>query len=180
MFKLKINLDRQGPRPLSNIWLLPDPPFFSFPPTFNKNLSKELSRILLLFQTEDLSREIVKSSPPNEIQTVPFVLSTQAIHPNLIYHVSIINRHPRKVCSRKTPGDFSSLSFSLCKHWKLDLSFRIRLSNVLGVESSFLEKESINKKTGSCIFKKLLNRIPRVRIMQSAKIRYCSGADVRV
>ncbi len=34
MFKFKINLDRHGPGPLSNIWLLPDPPFFSFPPTF--------------------------------------------------------------------------------------------------------------------------------------------------
>jgi hypothetical protein len=80
------------------------------------NLSKGLSRILLLFHTEDLSWEIVKPNPPNEIQTVPFVLPTQAIHPNLIYHVSIINRHPRKVWSRKTPGDFSFLSFSLCKH----------------------------------------------------------------
>jgi hypothetical protein len=41
MFKLKINLDRHGPRPLSNIWLLPDPPFFSFPPTFKEKLMKQ-------------------------------------------------------------------------------------------------------------------------------------------
>ncbi len=35
MFKLKINLDRHCPRPLSYIWLLPDQHCFSFPPTFN-------------------------------------------------------------------------------------------------------------------------------------------------
>ncbi len=36
MFKLKINFDRHGPRPLSNIWLLHDPHCFSFPPTFKE------------------------------------------------------------------------------------------------------------------------------------------------
>jgi hypothetical protein len=34
MFKLKINLDCHGPRPLPNICLLPNPHCFSFPPTF--------------------------------------------------------------------------------------------------------------------------------------------------
>jgi hypothetical protein len=38
---LKINLDRHGPRPLPNIWLLPDPHCFSFPPTF-KHIFKHL------------------------------------------------------------------------------------------------------------------------------------------
>jgi hypothetical protein len=35
MFKLKINLDRHGPRPLPIICLLPGPHCFSFPSTFN-------------------------------------------------------------------------------------------------------------------------------------------------
>jgi hypothetical protein len=35
MFKLKMNLDRHGPRPLPNIFLLPGPHCFSFQSTFN-------------------------------------------------------------------------------------------------------------------------------------------------
>ncbi len=44
MLKLKINLDRHGPRPLSNIWLLPDLHCFSFPPTFNRQVQQTSSK----------------------------------------------------------------------------------------------------------------------------------------
>jgi hypothetical protein len=47
MFKLKINLDRHGPRPLPNIWLLPGPNSVSFPSTF-----KELSNDTTLMQIQ--------------------------------------------------------------------------------------------------------------------------------
>ncbi len=35
---LKINLDRHGPEPYPNIWLLPDLPIFSLPTTFNNRI----------------------------------------------------------------------------------------------------------------------------------------------
>ncbi len=51
MFKSKINLDRHGPRPLSSIWLLPDPPFFSFPPTFKDGKVRQRSHGTVPFIT---------------------------------------------------------------------------------------------------------------------------------
>jgi hypothetical protein len=46
MFKLKINLDRQGPRLLPNICLLPGPHCFSFPSTFNLSPIQNLKEAL--------------------------------------------------------------------------------------------------------------------------------------
>jgi hypothetical protein len=78
MFKLKINLDCHGPRPFSNIRLLPDPHCFSFPPTFKRQLlpwrnayRKPLITSKNLFSSFMGSR----SRPANHCAYPPFLIS---------------------------------------------------------------------------------------------------------
>jgi hypothetical protein len=48
-FTQKINLDCHVPRALSNIWLLPDPYSFLFPPTFNGGFFGFFTTLINLF-----------------------------------------------------------------------------------------------------------------------------------